>query len=232
MVKDYHELLNELRITPHDENLFLSALTHCSYTNEHDVKWGDYQRAEFMGDAVIELVITKYIFNEYSYMDEGNMSLLRSNLVRMETLATLAKGINLGDYIFLGSGEAKSQGQERPSLLCDVYEALVAAIYLDQGYNKAEKFLFSQYRKLIADCGMESFLELKDPKTKLQELVQADTKRSLTYTLLSYSGPANHPSFEIAVKLDETILGVGKGGSKKIAEQEAARNALSKMATK
>lgn len=231
MAKDYRELLDLLEVTsPKDPYLFLQALTHCSYTNEHDIPWGDYQRMEFMGDAVIELIITKLIYAEYSYMDEGELSLLRSNLVRMETLATLAKGINLGDYIFLGSGEAKSQGQERPSLLCDVYEAIVAAIYLDQGYDKAEKFVYEQYSKLIEEQGMESFLELKDPKTKLQELVQADKKRSLEYELLSSSGPANAPTFEIAVKMDSTILGVGKGGSKKLAEQAAARDALSKMA--
>ena len=229
MAKNYKELLKTLAIEPNDINYYLQALTHCSYTNEHDAPWGDYQRAEFMGDAVLELVITKYIFGEYSYMDEGSLSLLRSNLVRMETLAMLAKDLQLGDYILLGSGEQKSQGQERPSLLCDVYEALVAAIYLDQGYGRAEQFIFQQYRKLIKEYGMESFLELKDAKTKLQELVQADAKRSLTYVLLGCTGPTNHPTFEMAVRMDGTTLGTGKGGSKKIAEQEAARDALSKM---
>ena len=229
MAKNYKELLKYLRIKPNDDNYYLQALTHQSYTNEHEATWGDYQRAEFMGDAVIELVITKYIFGEYAYMDEGSLSLLRSNLVRMETLASLAKEIGLGDYILLGSGEAKSQGQERPSLLCDVYEALVAAIYLDQGYNRAESFIFKQYRKLIAERGMESFLEVKDAKSQLQELVQADSKRSLSYLLISSSGPANHPTFEMAVKMDGKVLGTGTGTSKNPAEQAAAKDALNKL---
>lgn len=230
MAKDYRLLLKRLGITPRNATYYLQALTHCSYTNEHNVPWGDYQRAEFMGDAVIELVVTKYIYNEYSHLDEGRLSLLRSNLVRMETLAALARDLRLGDYILLGSGEEKSGGQERPSLLCDVYEALVAAIYLDRGYDEAEAFVFEQYRKLIAARGMENFLALKDAKTTLQELVQADSKRLLTYSVLASEGPANHPKFTMAVKMEGQILGVGVGSSKKEAEQAAASDALEKLA--
>jgi ribonuclease-3 len=130
----------------------------------------------------------------------------------------------------LGSGETKAKGHERPSLLSDVYEAFIAAIYLDAGIKSAERFVASQYQKIIEDQGMDSFLELKDPKTKLQELVQADDKRALEYVILGTKGPANAPQFEVAVKLENMILGVGKGGSKKIAEQDAARDALSKLA--
>jgi ribonuclease-3 len=148
----------------------------------------------------------------------------------METLAQLAKNINLGEYILLGSGETKAKGHERPSLLSDVYEAFIAAIYLDAGIKSAERFVAGQYQKIIEEQGMDSFLELKDPKTKLQELVQADDKRALEYVILGTKGPANAPQFEVAVKLENMILGVGKGGSKKIAEQDAARDALSKLA--
>jgi ribonuclease-3 len=183
-----------------------------------------------MGDAVLQLMITDYIYKNFLEMDEGSMSLLRSNLVRMETLAQLAKNINLGEYILLGSGETKAKGHERPSLLSDVYEAFIAAIYLDAGIKSAERFVAGQYQKIIEEQGMDSFLELKDPKTKLQELVQADDKRALEYVILGTKGPANAPQFEVAVKLENMILGVGKGGSKKIAEQDAARDALSKLA--
>jgi ribonuclease-3 len=183
-----------------------------------------------MGDAVLQLMITDYIYKNFLEMDEGSMSLLRSNLVRMETLAQLAKNINLGEYILLGSGETKAKGNERPSLLSDVYEAFIAAIYLDAGIKSAERFVAGQYQKIIEDQGMDSFLELKDPKTKLQELVQADDKRALEYVILGTKGPANAPQFEVAVKLENMVLGVGKGGSKKIAEQDAARDALSKLA--
>jgi len=231
MAKNFRELLKRIRIIPKNDKLYIQALTHRSYTNNKKEELGNYQRLEFLGDAVIELAISRYIYDLYGDMDEGSMSLLRSNLVRMETLALLAKDIELGNYIFLGLGEEKSNGAQRPSLLSDVYEALVAAIYLDIGYPVAEKFLFKQYEKLISKYGMEQFLELKDSKTKLQELVQADQKRSLEYVTLSAEGPANQPTFEIAVKMDGTVLGIGRGGSKKIAEQEAAKDALSKMAT-
>lgn len=231
MAKNFRELLKRIRIIPKNDKLYIQALTHRSYTNNKKEELGNYQRLEFLGDAVIELAISRYIYDLYGDMDEGSMSLLRSNLVRMETLALLAKDIELGNYIFLGLGEEKSNGAQRPSLLSDVYEALVAAIYLDTGYPVAEKFLFKQYEKLISKYGMEQFLELKDSKTKLQELVQADQKRSLEYVTLNVEGPANQPTFEIAVKMDGTVLGIGKGGSKKIAEQEAAKDALSKMAT-
>ncbi len=232
MPRDYKELLRNIGITSEIKNpkFYLEALTQSSYLNEHKCDWRNYERVEFLGDAVVELIVTKYIYLEYPNMSEGDLSLLRSNLVRMETLATLAKGINLGDYILLGSGEAKAKGNERPALLGDVYEALVGAIYLDQGYHSAEQFVFKQYAKVIKEHGMEAFLELKDAKTKLQELVQADKKRALSYELVSSSGPANDPTFEMIVKLDDMILGKGIGKSKKLAEQEAAKDALSKMA--
>jgi len=230
MAKDIVKLLKTLRINFKDVKLYTQSLTHRSYLNERKENAENYQRLEFMGDAVLQLMITDYIYKNFLEMDEGSMSLLRSNLVRMETLAQLAKNINLGEYILLGSGETKAKGHERPSLLSDVYEAFIAAIYLDAGIKSAERFVASQYQKIIEEQGMDSFLELKDPKTKLQELVQADDKRALEYVILGTKGPANAPQFEVAVKLENMILGVGKGGSKKIAEQDAARDALSKLA--
>jgi ribonuclease III len=231
MARDIVKLLKTLRINYRDPKLYTQALTHRSYLNERKENTENYQRLEFMGDAVLQLMITDYIYKNFLEMDEGSMSLLRSNLVRMETLAQLAKNIDLGEYILLGSGETKAKGHERPSLLSDVYEAFIAAIYLDAGIKSAERFVSSQYQKIIAEQGMEAFLELKDPKTRLQELVQADDKRALEYVTLGTKGPANAPLFEVAVKLENMVLGVGKGGSKKIAEQEAARDALSKLAS-
>lgn len=230
MDKDIVRLLKSQRINFKDPKLYIQALTHRSYLNERKENEENYQRLEFMGDAVLQLLITDYIYKNFPQMDEGSMSLLRSNLVRMETLAQLAKNISLGQYILLGSGEAKAKGQERPSLLSDVYEAFVAAIYLDAGIKSAERFVFNQYQRIITDQGMETFLELKDPKTKLQELVQADDKRALEYVTIATKGPANAPEFEVAVKLENMILGQGSGSSKKLAEQAAAKDALSKMA--
>lgn len=231
MNKDYQELLESLNIIPKKHELYVQALTHPSYENEKKTDLGDYQRLEFMGDAVIQLIITKYIYNNYLEMQEGDMSLLRSNLVREETLAEIARLINLGDYILLGVGEEKSNGRERPSLLCDVFESLIAATYLDLGFSHATRVVIAQYRKLIDDEGMDCFLKLKDNKTKLQELMQADTKRTLEYVTKGVQGPANQPEFFVDVMMDKMILGSGVGHSKKAAEQDAAKNALSKMAT-
>jgi ribonuclease III len=230
MAKDIVKLLKSQRINFKDPKLYIQALTHRSYLNERKENEENYQRLEFMGDAVLQLLITDYIYKNFQEMDEGSMSLLRSNLVRMETLAQLAKNIDLGEYILLGSGETKAKGQERPSLLSDVYEAFIAAIYLDAGIKSAERFVSNQYQRIIEEQGMETFMELKDPKTRLQELVQADDKRALEYITLTTKGPANAPIFEVMVKLENMVLGIGQGPSKKLAEQAAAKDALSKMA--
>lgn len=230
MAKPLKELLTKLNIPYNKTSLYSQALTHPSYVNETSKKIENYQRLEFMGDAVIQLIITRYIFFKYPKMNEGNLSPLRSNLVRMETLASLARDINLGDYIRLGQGEEKSHGKERPSLLCDCFEALMAACYLDLGLEKTEEILLSLFANYLTEEGMENFLDLKDAKTKLQELVQADKKRSLTYRTVKVFGPSNQPRFLIEVLLDDVVLGTGEGFSKKSAEQEAAKDALSKMA--
>ena len=227
--KDINILLKQLEIEPKDLNLYLQALTHPSYNNEHHTDYGDYQRLEFFGDAVIQLVISKFIFVNYKDMDEGDMSLLRSNLVREESLAQAAKMIDLGDYIQLGVGEDKSGGRKRLSLLCDVFEAFNAAIYLDLGIEKSFEIVNKMFRDLINIYGMDKFLQLKDSKTKLQELVQADKKRTLVYKLIDEKGPANQPVFDMVVTMDDIILGHGKGHSKKVAEQNAAKDALDKM---
>ncbi len=231
MARNYKELLKKLNIPYKDTSLYRQALTHPSYVNESKNAVGNYQRLEFMGDAVIQLVITRHIYYTYTEMHEGDMSVLRSNLVRMETLADLAKEINLGDYIYLGQGEEKSRGMERPSLLSDVFEALIAACYLDLGLEVAETILMSLFQDYIKEEGMENFLELKDAKTRLQELVQADRRRSLTYKTISVIGPANQPEFSVEVMMDDVVLGIGKGYSKKSAEQAAAKDALNKMAS-
>ena len=227
--KDIKSLFKELNLEPKNEKLYLQALTHPSYNNEHHTGYGDYQRLEFLGDAVIQLVVSKFIFVNYEKMHEGDMSLLRSNLVREESLAQAAKMINLGDYIQLGVGEDKSGGRKRLSLLCDVFEAFNAAIYLDLGIEKSFEIVNQMFQHLINTYGMDSFLELKDSKTKLQELVQADKKRTLSYVTVNTQGPANQPVFEIVVTMDDIILGRGIGHSKKEAEQNAAKDALNKM---
>lgn len=226
-----NELLESLNIKYKDIKLYIQALTHPSYENEHKLDGGNYQRLEFVGDAVLEYIITNYIYENYKDFNEGQMSLLRSNLVRMETLYELAKKINLEAYILLGKGEEKGGGRKSASLVSDVFEAFLAAIYLDNGYKIAEKFLMKLFREYIKEVGIDSILnKLKDPKTTLQEYVQADSNRTVTYKLVSQVGPANKPEFVIEVYNDKLLLGIGKGTSKLLAEQNAARNALEKMA--
>ncbi len=230
MAKDLKELLGFLGIKFTDLDIYIQAVTHPSYINETKTKQESYQRLEFVGDAIIQFIVTEYIYHNYKEMDEGDMTLFRSNLVREESLANAARYIGLGDYILLGIGEEKSRGSERTALLADVYEALIAAIYLDCGLKTTREVLTYQFKVMVAKEGLESYLELKDNKTKLQEMVQADRKRNLEYVVKNISGPSNNPKFEVEVLMDGVMLGYGVGNSKKNAEQAAAKDALSKMA--
>ena len=199
MNKNPKELLNKLNIKYHNYSLYETAFTHPSYENESNKK-GNYQRLEFVGDAILEHIMTDYIFNNYSNMQEGDMSFLRSNLVRMETLYALALEIDLPSYILLGKGEDKGNGRHKQSLVSDVFEALLAAIYLDLGFDRARDFAMSLYTKYIDSKGIQNLLhQLKDYKTTLQEYVASESKRTVSYKLVSQKGPANNPEF-VAMK--------------------------------
>lgn len=231
MNKDIKILLNNLHIKYKDLSLYIQALSHPSYENETKSNCGNYQRLEFVGDAVIEYIITNYIYANYLDMREGEMSLLRSNLVRMETLFEISKYINLSDYILLGKGEEKGNGRNSASLVSDVFEAFMAAIYLDLGYSKVEKIVMKLFIRYINEVGINNILtKLKDPKTTLQELVAADSKRMVDYKKLNQVGPANKPEFTVGAFVDGVMLGEGKGKNIQSAEQEAAKDALKKMA--
>jgi len=230
-MKNYKELLKSINISFKDKSLYLQALTHPSYENEVESKYGNYQRLEFVGDAVLEIVVTRYIYFNYPSMQEGSMTLLRSNLVREESLYELAKYINLGDYILLGVGELQAKGNTRPSLVSDVFEALIAAIYFDLGLEEAEKFVMGLIKRFLDDVGVDNVLnKLKDYKTRLQEYYQVERK-SLRYELIKQEGTSNKPIFTFNVYTeDNVLLGTGKGSSKQNAQQAAAKDALEKMA--
>lgn len=231
MAKQIESLFKTLKIKAKNRELYLQAVTHPSYINETKERDVSYQRLEFVGDAVIQLLITEYIYKNYPEMDEGNMTLFRSNLVREESLAAAARNIKLGEYILLGAGEEKTKGNERDALLADVYEALIAALYLDRGLEVTRVILEKLFKEMVALKGIDAYLELKDSKTKLQELVQADKKRSLKYIVRNTFGPSNNPTFEVEVIMGEVVLGRGRGHNKKGAEQAAAKDALDKMAS-
>ena len=224
------EILKILNIPYKNESLYLEALTHPSYLNEHHEKRQDYQRLEFLGDAVVGLTIAEYIYKECNKMGEGQLTALRAALVRKETLSELSRRINLRDYVFIGHG-GNLEIKDNTKFLCDILEALIGAIYLDLGFVEAKEFTLLQFKSYLDEIGIEHFINRsKDPKSSLQELVQADTKRTVTYRLIETSGPMNAPSFVYEVLMDDIVLGIGKGSNKKEAQQEAAKDALSRMA--
>ena len=221
------DFLNELKIPYKNLGLYKEAFTHASYVNEKHYGRRDYERLEFMGDAVLQLYVSEYIFNKYPSLPEGELTLKRSKLVREESLAIFAKELNLGEQIFFGIGEEKNGGRNRNSVLANVFEAFIGAIFLDLGKKYVIMILEMTIFKHTDDIDRE---EIQDFKTTLQELIQADTRRTVTYQLLSTSGPSNAPIFTVAAIVDNMKLGVGSGSSKKRAEQQAAKNALEKLA--
>lgn len=209
-----------------NRKLLTQACVHTSYFNENSNVGGDNERLEFMGDAVLQLWVTDVLFHHQPMLAEGQMTTLRSQLVREEALASYCRMLGWDKYLLLGVGEEKSGGRKRDSLLSDMFEAVLGAIYLDTGYEYVSVIL----KPLIEKAFASAQARLVDYKTKLQECIQADTRKTVTYHLIHSSGPSNQPIFETEVRLDDIVLGVGQGSSKKKAEQEAAKAALEKLA--
>lgn len=202
--------------------LLSHALTHSSYANEkHWDKTRCNERLEFLGDAVLELVSSNFLFQNYPTMPEGEMTKLRASLVCEPTLAFCAEAISLGDYLLLGKGEDLTGGRTRPSVVSDAMEAMIGAIYLDGGLANAKEFI---YRYILNDIEHKQLFY--DSKTILQEMVQANYKESLSYELLKEEGPDHNKTFEVCVKLGGRVIGTGSGRSKKAAEQLAAYHGI------
>lgn len=221
------QFLQNMEIPYRNIDIFKEAFTHTSYANENKLKDQDYERLEFLGDAVLQYHVSRHIFDLYPNLPEGRLTKLRAKLVREESLARFARELNLGPLIFLGAGEVNNGGRDRDSVLADIFEAFMGAICYDCGPEYVEKMLEITIYKHVEDVNYE---EITDFKTKLQELIQADQRKTVTYDLISATGPSNNPIFEMAVKMDEMTLGVGIGSSKKRAEQKAAKAALDKLA--
>ncbi len=223
------DYLQEKEIPFTNLSLYKEAFTHASYANEANRHYKDYERLEFMGDAVLQLFVSEFLFKLFPDVPEGTLTTLRSKLVREESLARFAREQNLGSCILLGVGEEKSGGRDRESVLANVFESFIGAIYLDCGKEEVLKVLEQTIFKHINDLDYD---DITDYKTTLQELIQADTRRTVTYELLETNGPSNAPEFTMCVVMDNMRLGVGKGASKKKAEQQAAKDALNKLAKK
>jgi len=226
---DYCDYLkNKLDICIKDEKLIEQALIHPSYANEIQKIEYHYERLEFMGDAILQFLISDYIYKKYPNTDEGEMTVLRAKAVREDSLALYADEYDLSLYIRVGKGERRSGGNKKKSVQANVFEAILGAIYLSNGMDDAAKFLKVAYQFIDED----RFDDIEDYKTKLQEYVQADTKRTVSYELISSCGTSNQPFFKFKVMMDDLILGYGSGHSKKKAQQSAAKDALEKMVKK
>ena len=223
------DFLQKENIPFHNIAIYKEAFTHASYANESHYVKKDYERLEFMGDAVLQLYVSEFLFNLFPDVPEGTLTTLRSKLVREESLARFSRELGLGELLYLGVGEEKSGGRERESVLANIFESFIGALYLDCGHDEVLKILQQTIFKHINDLDYD---DITDYKTTLQELIQADQRRTVTYELLETSGPSNAPEFKVAVMMDDMCLGVGKGTSKKRAEHQAAKDALNKLATK
>lgn len=217
------ELLNKLKIEYDDITLYEEALTHSSYGNENQVP--NYERLEYLGDAVLELVISEYLYNQNN-VEEGILTKMRANYVCENALYEYSIHLKLNEYLRLGKGEQENGGKYRKAVVADIFEAFVGAVFLDKGFDYVKKFIYTYIIPLIKNNNVEVF---KDNKSTLQELVQTD-KRSVLYKVIKEEGPAHNKTFEIIVQIDNITYGKGIAGNKKEAEQKAAEDALKKIA--
>lgn len=206
-----------------DSKLLEQALTHSSYANErHLAKLSDNERLEFLGDAVLEIVTSEFLFEKYPKCPEGELTRMRASLVCEPTLAFCTRDLNLGQYLFLGKGEELTGGRTRKSVLSDALEAVIGAIYLDGGFASAKEFI---HRFVLNDIGHKKLFY--DSKTILQEIVQRDYKEEeVCYVLTGERGPDHAKIFEVEVRIGERVAGAGCGSTKKAAEQAAAYRAI------
>ena len=211
-----------------DPSLLRGALYHSSYANEHRTMGiSSNERLEFLGDAVLGFVSAEHLYRKHPDLPEGELTRIRAALVCEESLHEVAQSLQLGDFLLLGKGEESGGGRRRPSILADAVEAVLAAVYLDGGIDKARELI----HRVLLDKEQEQVVESRrrDCKTELQELVQRKPNQELHYALVSESGPDHAKVFAVAVTLNGQTIGLGSGHSKKEAEQSAARSALEQM---
>lgn len=211
-----------------NQSLLENAMTHSSYANEHrDAGLASNERLEFLGDSVLGMVVADHLFREHPQMPEGELTRTRAALVCEGSLFEVARSLELGRYLRLGKGEDAGGGRERPSILADATEALLAAVYLDGGIAQARRLI----RVLILG-NEEEMSASRDYKTALQELVQRESGQRLTYRLVGEEGPDHAKRFTVEVQLNGTAVGTGEGRTKKAAEQSAAKAAIGKLKEK
>ncbi len=219
------ELQEKMGYFYQDEDLLKQALTHSSFANEQKInKLRDYERLEFLGDAVLELVTSEFLYMKNENLLEGELTRMRASMVCEPALAYCARDIGLGNYVMLGKGEEATGGRKRDSITSDVWEAVIGSIYLDGGLESAKKFI---YQFVMSD--LEHKILFLDSKTLLQEEVQKQNNAQLHYELVGEHGPDHNKEFFVNVYLNNALIGSGSGKTKKSAEQQAAYNALIKQ---
>ncbi len=224
MEKNLQKLEDSIGYTFKNKSLLENALTHTSYANEHKIS--SNEKLEFLGDSILEFISSKYIYNNYPKLKEGEMTKVRATVVCEDSLHKIAQKHNFSDFLFVGKSEQLHQGNRKVAIMADSVEAIIAAMYFDGGLNEAEKFIVNNLKDEIEIATKN--VGIKDHKTILQEKLQEHGNVSIKYEIISESGPDHNKTFVAQVKLDGKVLANGTGKTKKQAEQEAARKALEK----
>ncbi|WP_156299693.1 ribonuclease III [Streptobacillus canis] len=225
---DFEELMSKINYTFKNKKLLLEALTHSSYINEHNspnIK--DNERLEFLGDSVMDLITTEYIYRNNTKSTEGELSKIKSQIISETVFATISRDLNLGNYIFLSNGENISGGRERNSVLGDVFEAMVGAIYLDSDFPTTREVVLKLLESKINN--LDKIEWVSDYKSALQEITQLKYKVTPVYTVLNEIGPDHDKTFEVEVSVENRVYGKGIAKSKKMAEKIAAKQAIEKL---
>jgi len=231
MKKKSESLEKKININFKNKRLLDQSLAHRSYLNEHpEFKLGSNERLEFLGDAVLEFISSLLLFKKLPNHPEGDLTNIRSCLVRTSTLAEIAKGLDLGSYLLLSKGEEDLGGRENQSLLANSIEALIGALFLDQGMDIAQKFVLKLIRPKLSEVIKAK--KFKDPKSLFQEAIQAKKKITPQYEVVEESGPDHNKTFTVALLIEDKLQAKGKGKSKQEAEESAAKAALEKLENK
>lgn len=224
---DNRELEKKIGYNFKNKKLLTEALTHSSYANERQDGTRCNERLEFLGDSVLGFISAEHFFHHFKHLPEGELTKRRAYFVCEKSLSEFARTLGIGDYLLFGKGEVLTGGKDRPSILADAFEAVLAAIYLDGGIEPAKKFVFR-----FIDKADEEKPVVTDYKTTLQEIVQRNPEEAVEYVLVGESGPDHNKTFSVEVHLNSNVIGHGSGISKKIAEQAAAKEALELLGLK
>lgn len=228
---NYEKIEKNLGITFKDRSLLDIALTHRSYLNEHrDASLQNNERIEFLGDAVLELVISSYLFRTYKDKPEGDLTNIRAAVVRTESLAEESRKLGLGEFLRMSKGEEESGGKDKDYLLANTFEAVLGAIYEDQGFEVCKEYLSRTILKKVANI-VDNNLYI-DPKTQAQEIIQAEFKVTPVYEVVKEEGPDHDKKFTVALKIKNKAVATGIGSSKQKAEEEAAQNTVNLLKNK